>query len=175
MQAGTSPKLSPEQFKKLFIHQLNRINCAKGYLIKNLPALKIIASFQMLKLAIQEDLDDVKKQLLRVQDIYELLDAKASDEGCEVLIAVIEQAYKLSENEGKTSIITDMDIILYLQLIEHIEMTTYRMLKMIATYLGNKQIEQMILECFHETEDNDLLYELIAEEYLGNSTGLQTG
>jgi len=46
--------------KQLFIHQLNRVNCTKGYLIRNLPLLIEMASFKTMQLAIQEDLDDVK-------------------------------------------------------------------------------------------------------------------
>jgi ferritin-like metal-binding protein YciE len=164
--AGISPKLSPDELKSLFIHQLNRINCAKGYLIRNLPDLKEIAFSNQLKLAIREDLEDVKKQLARVEEIYDKFNSKPSDEGCEVLKAVIEQAYKLGEHTGKTAIINDMDIILYMQLIEHIEMTTYRMLKLLAGCMNDTEVEQMILECFHETVDNDKLFLMISEDYL---------
>src|ERR1700744_3067645 len=156
--------------KLLFIHQLNRVNCTKGYLIKNLPILEKIASFRMMKLAIQEDLEDVKKQQLRIDEIYKLLGSKPSDEGCEVVKSVIEEAFNLSNNSGKSTIINDMDIILYTQLIENIELTSFRMLKMIADFMGNDEITQMVKECFDENVDNDNLFSLITEEYLEKKT-----
>jgi len=152
--------------KLLFAHQLNRVNCTKGHLIRNLPVLEEIASFRNMKLAIQEDLDDVKKQQVRIDETYKLLGAKASDEGCEVIKSVIEEAFNLNNNSGKSTIINDMDIILYMQLIENIELTSFRMLKMIAGFMGNEEITRMITECFDENVDNDKLFTLITEEYL---------
>ena len=158
--------LSQADLKHLFIHQLNRVNCTKGYLIRNLPILKDIASFNTMKLAIQEDLEDVKKQQLRIDEMYRLLDSKASDEGCEVIKSVIEEAFNLGNGANKSTIINDMDIILYMQLIENIELTSFRMLRMIAGFLGNEKVEHMVTECFDENKDNDLLFMLICKEYL---------
>lgn len=152
--------------KQLFIHQLNRVNCTKGYLARNLPKLQEIASFNTMKLAIREDLEDVQKQQTRIDEIYNLLQTEPSDEGCEVIKSVIEEAYNLNINSGKSTIINDMDVILYMQLIENIELTSFRMLKMIASYLRNPQINQMLTECFDESADNDRLFALISEEYL---------
>ncbi|MDB5145536.1 MAG: hypothetical protein JWQ66_4249 [Mucilaginibacter sp.] len=163
-----SPKQTSNSLdlKQLFIHQLNRINCTKGYLIRNLPLLAETASFKTMKLAILEDLDDVKKQQLRIDEMYALLHSKASDEGCEVIKVVIEEAFNLGNNAGKSTIVNDMDIILYMQLIENIELTSLSMLKLIAEFMGNDQITQMVTECFDENVDNDKLFTLITEEYL---------
>lgn len=153
--------------KKLFIHQLNRINCTKGYLIKNLSHLGQIAAFKNLALAISESLEDVRKQQERVDQIYSLLNSKASDEGCEVIKAVIEEAYHFGNpNNGLTQIINDMDIILYMRLIENIELTSFGMLKLINRFIGDEQITQLLLECCDEHTDNDKLFKLIADEYL---------
>ena len=162
----TPKSQEPLDLKLLFIHQLNRVNCTKGYLIRNLPLLIEIASFRTMQLAIQEDLDDVKKQQLRIDEMYRLLGSKPSDEGCEVVKSVIEEAFNLGNNAGKSTVVNDMDIILYVQLIENIELTSFRMLKLIAQFLGNDEITQMVTECFDENIDNDRLFTLISEEYL---------
>jgi ferritin-like metal-binding protein YciE len=167
---ASTPSLNQPDLKLLFIHQLNRVNCTKGYLIRNLPILEEIASFKTMKLAIQEDLDDVKKQQLRIDEMYELLGSKASDEGCDVIKSVIEEAFNLGNNAGKSTIVNDMDIILYMQLIENIELTSFRMLKLIAQFMGNDEITQMVTECFDENVDNDKLFTLITEEYLAKKT-----
>ena len=171
MISSPKPTSNSLDLKQLFIHQLNRVNCTKGYLIRNLPLLAETASFKNMKLAIQEDLDDVKKQQLRIDEMYGLLHSKASDEGCEVIKAVIEEAFNLNNGTGKTTIINDMDMILYMQLIENIELTSFSMLKLIAQYMGNSEITQMVTECFDENVDNDKLFTLITEEYLSKKTG----
>ena len=170
MISSPKPTSNSLDLKQLFIHQLNRVNCTKGYLIRNLPLLAETASFKNMKLAIQEDLDDVKKQQLRIDEMYGLLHSKASDEGCEVIKAVIEEAFNLNNGTGKTTIINDMDMILYMQLIENIELTSFSMLKLIAQYMGNSEITQMVTECFDENVDNDKLFTLITEEYLSKKT-----
>ena len=170
MISSPKPTSNSLDLKQLFIHQLNRVNCTKGYLIRNLPLLAETASFKNMKLAIQEDLDDVKKQQLRIDEMYGLLHSKASDEGCEVIKAVIEEAFNLNNGTGKATIINDMDIILYMQLIENIELTSFSMLKLIAQYMGNSEITQMVTECFDENVDNDKLFTLITEEYLSKKT-----
>jgi len=155
-----------DSIKKLFIHQLNRINCTKGYVIRNLPALAEIASSKNMKHAIMEAHDDAKRQQSRVDDIYELLGAEPSDEGCEVIKAVIEEAYHFGKHNGLTSIMNDMDVILYMRLIENINLTSFNMLKMINQFFGNERITQLLLECCDENVDNDRLFKLISEEYL---------
>jgi ferritin-like metal-binding protein YciE len=162
--------LNPSDLKKLFVHQLNRVNCTKGYLIRNLPKLAEIASFKTMKMAIAEAHDDVQKQQSRIDEIYELLEAKPSDEGCEVVKAVIEEAYGLGNRDGKTVVMNDMDIILYMQLIENMEYTSFRMLKLINEFLGDNHITQLLAECCDENIDNAHLFTLITEEYLTKKT-----
>ncbi|MDB5137682.1 MAG: hypothetical protein JWP37_4285 [Mucilaginibacter sp.] len=166
MTTNTTQSLNHLDYKQLFIHQLNRVNCTKGYLVRNLPLLEKIASFRNMQLAIMESLDDVKRQQQRIDQIYQLLNSKSSDEGCEVIKSVLEEAFNLGNNTGKSTFANDMDIILYMQLIENIESTSFRMLKLIAQFLGNGQVKQMITECFDENIDNDKLFTLISEEYL---------
>ncbi|HVS92900.1 MAG TPA: DUF892 family protein [Mucilaginibacter sp.] len=156
-----------DDVKKLFIHQLNRMHCTKNYLIKNMPDLADLATFKNLKLAILETLEDVKKQQERVFEIYDLLNSKASDEGCDVIKAIIEEAYHFGDpNNGLTRIINDMDIILYMRLIENICLTAFGMLKVINKFIGDDRITQLLLECCDENLDNDKLFKLMTEEYL---------
>lgn len=158
--------LNNANLRQLFIHQLNRVNCTKSYLVRNLPKLSQLASFKTMQLAIEEDISDVKKQQLRIEEMYKLLDAQPSDDGCEVIKSVIEEAYHLGHAANKPTIVNDMDIILYMQLIENIEFTSFRMLKLIAQYMDNGDLSQRITECFDEHVDNSHLFMLISEEYL---------
>jgi hypothetical protein len=44
------------------------------------------------------------------------------------------------------------------------------MLKLIAQFMGNDDVTQMVTECFDENVDNDKLFSLISEEYLAKKT-----
>ena len=63
-------------------------------------------------------------------------------------------------------ILTDMDIIAYMQLLEHINITACSMLKIIASKLQISKVEQLLVECFDESIDNDHLFMLITKEYI---------
>lgn len=162
----TPKTISKTELDKLFIHQLNRINCTKGYLAQHLPPLADVASFKNMKLAIMEAHEDVKKQQSRIDNMYTLLHSEPSDEGCEVVKAVLDEAYNLSDGKGKTAIINDMDIILYMKMIENMELTSFKMLRLINQYMANDELTQLLAECCDESADNEELFSMISEEYL---------
>jgi hypothetical protein len=61
-------------------------------------------------------------------------------------------------------VLKDIDIILYVQLLKHINITSYRMLKMLAGLIKNKEIDQLLIECFDGSVDDDSLLVLIARD-----------
>jgi ferritin-like metal-binding protein YciE len=162
----TPKTISNAELNKLFIHQLNRVNCTKGYLARNLPPLAEVASFKNMKLAIMEAHEDVQKQQSRIDDMYKLMGSEPSDEGCEVIKTVLEEAYNLGDGRGKSAIINDLDIILYMRIIENMELTSFKMLRLINQYMGNDQLTQLLAECCDENAANDELFSMISEEYL---------
>jgi len=151
--------------KKVFIHNLNRIYFAKCYLDKQMEHLSNMASFKNLQLGMQEFGTDVKKQIARMDEIYRIIGEKPSDKNCNPIKAIIKDEFCLDEKHD-IAILNDMDIIQYMQMLEHINITTYRLLKTVAAQLKNKEIEQLLIECFDESIDNDQLFVLIAKEYI---------
>lgn len=162
----TPKTINKAELDKLFIHQLNRVNCTKGYLARNLPLLAEVASFRNMKLAIMETQEDVKRQQSRIDDMYKLIHSEPSDEGCEVVKAVMEEAYNLGDGKGKSPIINDMDIILYMSMIENMELTSFKMLRLINQYMSDDKLTQLLAECCDESADNEELFSMISEEYL---------
>ena len=165
MSAPTSKPLDNDVLKKVFIHNLNRIYFGKCYLDKNLEHIKSIASFNALQLALQEFWDDIKRQIERMDAIFTLINEKPSDKNCNPIKAIVKDNFCLDEDQGM-SILTDMDIIAYLQLLEHINISACEMLKMIASKLKMEDAAQLLTECFDESIDNDNLFMLISKEYI---------
>lgn len=157
--------LNAELLKKVFIHNLNRLYFGKCYLNEHLPHLLGLASFNALKMGLQEFADDVKNQITRMGEIYTLLNEKPSDKNCNAIKSIVKENFCL-DDKNELAIITDMDIILYVQLLEHTNITVYRMLKIIALQLKMKQVTQLLTECFDEAIDDDHLFVLITKEYI---------
>lgn len=166
MESTHSYPAKPEVMKQHFIHHLNRVYFGKKYLQKHLPALTQIASFKKLRFAIEEVLESVNNQVNRIEEIYKIIDARPDQESCVPIISVFKDAFETQNYGEDTYLLNDIDIILYLQLLEHINITSYRMLKILATSLDYKEVEQLILESFDESRDDDKLFVMIADEYL---------
>jgi ferritin-like metal-binding protein YciE len=162
------PATKPDytQFNKLFLHHLNRLYFSKCYLAGKTPELTELASFNALKLAIGEFADDLKKQIERMEVIYKIINEIPSDANCNPIKAIIRDNFCLDEKQEMSALV-DTDIILYIQMLEHINITACHMLKLLADKLEHPEVKQLLIECFDEAVDNDGLFKLIAKEYLG--------
>ena len=168
MNNTSSAALDQQLLKQVFVHNLNRIYFGKCYLNNNLAHIMQLASFTALQQAIQEFWDDVKKQIARMEEVYKLIDETPSDKNCNPIKSIIKDGFCLDEKQSMP-ILSDMDVIMYLQLLEHINITSYRMLMMVAKQLKYTNAQQLLTECFDESIDNDQLFILISKEYLSEN------
>jgi ferritin-like metal-binding protein YciE len=165
MSPSTNKQLDESVLKQVFVHNLNRIYFGKCYLNQHLEHLTSIASFPALQLAMQEFWDDIKRQIERMDAIYTLIDEKPSDKNCNPIKSIVKDNFCLDEDQP-LPLLVDMDIMAYLQLLEHINISACSMLKMIASKLKMEQATQLLTECFDESIDNDHLFMLISKEYI---------
>lgn len=156
----------PSVQKYLFTHHLNKLYYGKRYLNDNLEHLAEIASFKALQLALEELHDDAKKQLSRLDNIYQHMGITPSDEECIPVKAIFKETFALEHKGIGAELMGDMNIMLYMQLIEHININSFRMLRILAKSLKLTDVEQLLLESFDESIDDDRLFMLITNEYL---------
>jgi ferritin-like metal-binding protein YciE len=161
-------KLADKSLRSFFIIHLNRIYAAKAHLVEKLPLLIKEVSFKDLELAIRETVDDVSKQMARMELIYALMDAKIHDGSINGLKGLVDDSFNaINEVKGKQEI-CEMSIIFYLQIIESMEMASFQMLQMTAVKLKNKQVKQLLKENYDEAKADRTLMLLIAAKYLTN-------
>ncbi|WP_184546461.1 DUF892 family protein [Mucilaginibacter sp. FT3.2] len=165
MSENTPNTLNPHLLKQVFVHNLNRIYFGKCYLDKNLEHIISLASFSNLQLAIHEFWGDIKKQIARMDEVYTYMGETPSDKNCNPIKSIVKDEFCLDEKQTIT-VFSDLDIIMYLQVLEHINITSCRMLMMIAKLLKYDKVKQLLTECFDESTDNDRLFVIISKEYL---------
>ncbi|RVT98043.1 DUF892 family protein [Mucilaginibacter limnophilus] len=158
--------LNEDMLKHVFVHNLNRLYFGKCYINAHINNLINKASFKALKLGLQEFSDDLKKQITRMHEIYKLLDEAPSDENCNPLKSIVRDNFCLDDQQD-LPIITDTDITLYIQMLEHINITACNMLKRLAILLNYDKVGQLLVECCDESADNAHLFQLITAEYIG--------
>jgi len=163
---AAAPNLPDAKFlKTVFMHNLNRMYTGKCFLRDNLESLLNMASFKTLQLAMKEFSDGVTNQIERMEKIYELLKETPTNEPGNPIKSLIKDEFCLDEQQT-IPLLNDLDLVLYVQLLEHVNITAYRMMIMVAKLLKYTEVKQELTENFDESVDNDKLFTLIAEEYL---------
>jgi ferritin-like metal-binding protein YciE len=150
--------------KKIFLEHLNYIYHGKQHLINFFIEIKGLATLNVLKLAIQEVSDDTENQLHQLEKIFNSIGEKPSKTNTLGIKAMTLEAYLAAIKAGKTPLERDVFILFYLQQIEGIEITYYKVLKNLAKAIGysNSFLDQP----FNLAVENNIMFESIYKEYI---------
>ena len=159
-------KLDKATLHRFFISHLNKIYSAKTHLVSRLPQIAGHAHFRDLQQAIGETVEDVEKQIARMDLIYTLLDADSATGYHSGLVGLVDDAFKDIELHAASPQLRDMSILFYLHNIESMEMASFQILQIAAVKLRNQQVKQLILENYDEAKADRTLMLLIAAKYV---------
>ncbi len=150
--------------KSMFLEHLNNIYFGKQHLISFFTEAIEIASLRQLKLAIRECIEDTVTQIQHMDSVYNTINEKPSKISVLGMKAMTLEAYLTVIKGGKTPVERDVFILFYLQLIEGIEITYFRVLKNLATAIGyqNTYLEQP----FDLAVDNRIMFNAIYKDYI---------
>jgi ferritin-like metal-binding protein YciE len=151
---------------KFFSGHLDRIYCGKEHLINSLPALAEQAHFGDLKLAILELRDDVRKQMDRMNEIYGVLQLERNEAGCVGMISLLQEMFDGIDTHKGEKPYCDLSLIFYLQNIESIETTSFQMLRLTGSKLGNEGVNQLLRESLDEAKEDRGLLLQIGEKFM---------
>jgi ferritin-like metal-binding protein YciE len=162
-------ELGSKKLRTFFINHLDKIYSAKAHLVSHLPQLLEETHFSDLSSAIQDTINDVEKQMARMEVIYELLDAHTSYGNYGGLAGLIDDAFEDIKIQKDEPELRDLSVAFYLQNIEYLEMGSFQILQMAAVKLKNKQIQQLLKENYDETKADRTLLLLIAAKYVSSN------
>jgi ferritin-like metal-binding protein YciE len=161
-----SKELSREELRHFFISHLNRIYCAKSQLIEKLPELGKRSHFLDLQQAISETVEIVQNQIMRMKQVYIMLDAWYQPESCVGLVGILDEAFQSIGSPEDSPALRDLSILFYMQNIESIEMASFKVMILVADKLAEVGIAQLLLECYDEAREDKILFKEITENYL---------
>jgi ferritin-like metal-binding protein YciE len=153
-----------KHLKKIFLEHLNSIYYGKQHLINFLAEVKALATLQHLKAAIQECSDDAEKQISQMDEIFNSIEENKSKTSVLGIKAMTLEAYLSAIKSGKTPMERDVFIVFYLQLIEGIEITYFKVLKNLAKAIGYSNT--FLNQPFDLAVVNKILFESIYQEYI---------
>jgi len=158
--------LRPEELRYFFISHLNRIYCAKSQLAEKLPELARRSHFLDLQQAIGETVEVVLAQLSRMKEIYIRLDSFYQAEGCTGLAGILDETFQSIGRPGESPALRDLSVLFYMQNIESIEIASFKMMMLVAGRLEEKEVVQLLLECYDEAREDHILFREITANYL---------
>jgi ferritin-like metal-binding protein YciE len=157
-------KFENDHLKKMFLEHLNSIYFGKQHLLDFFNEIEIIASLQPLKLAVDELRTDTNNQILQRDEIYRSIKKAPNKTSILGMKGMTLEAYLSVIRSGKSPLERDVFILFYLQIIEGIEITYFKVLKNLAKAIGysNTFLDQP----FDTAVENKVLFEAIYKEYI---------
>ena|ERR1700744_3073738 len=158
--------ISQRELRHFFISHLNRIFCAKSQLVDKLPELARRSQFLDLKQAIDETVEIVENQIARMRTIYVKMDAFYHPESCIGVVGILDEAFQSIGSPNDSAALRDLSVLFYMQNIESIEITSFKIMMLVADKLDEPDIAQLLLECYDEAREDKLLLKEITANYI---------
>lgn len=132
-----------ETMQDLLLHQLKDIYSAEQQLTKALPKLAEHADGEDLAQAFRDHLAETKRQVERLDRIFEKLGSRPGNVVCKGMKGLIEEGDELME-EGGSEAVVDAGLISAAQRVEHYEISAYGSAKAVAALLGHADIVKLL-------------------------------
>jgi len=149
--------------KSFFEDELKDIYWAEKNIVKTLPKMQKAATSQELQQAFEEHTQQSQTHVERLEQVFEILGAKAQAKKCDAMAGIIEEGKGIIEETEKGTATRDVGLILAAQKVEHYEIATYGGLAQLATTLGLEDIADLLRQTLEEEKETDVKLTEIAE------------
>jgi ferritin-like metal-binding protein YciE len=149
--------------KSFFEDELKDIYWAEKNIVKTLPRMKKAATSEELQAAFEEHTQQSQTHVERLEQVFEMLGAKAQAKKCDAMAGIIEEGKGIIEETDKGTATRDVGLILAAQKVEHYEIATYGGLAQLATTLGLEDVADVLRQTLEEEKETDVKLTEIAE------------
>ena len=147
-----------------FIRALKDIYWAEKALTKALPRMAKAATSKELKKAFDQHLEVTKKQIGRLDKIFEQMGKKAQGTKCDAMQGLIEESESIISETKDDTLTRDAALIIAAQKVEHYEIAAYGGLAQLARTMNKKGIASTLATTLNEEKKTDELLTRIAEK-----------
>lgn len=141
-------------FYELFLEELQDIYYAENLLTKAIPEMADAASATQLKKAFKSHLKETEGQIVRLEQVFQLLGEKAEAKKCDAMDGLVKEARNFikEQEEGLTR---DAGIIVCAQKVEHYEISAYGSLATFAELMDLADVKALLVETLNEEKLTD--------------------
>jgi len=146
----------------LFLDEIRDLYDAEKQLTKALPKMAKAASSDELKQAIEDHLQETQNQVERLNQVFEMLDQKATGKKCAAMAGLIKEGEEVIGSTNDSSV-RDAGIIAAAQKVEHYEISGYGSARTFAQMLGHDDAVSLLEQTLEEEKNADRKLNDIAE------------
>ncbi|HSH66582.1 MAG TPA: ferritin-like domain-containing protein [Bacteroidia bacterium] len=157
-----SLKGGKESLKKIFEELLQDTYNAEKQIVKSLPEMAKSAYSEQLQDAFETHLEQTKRQVERLEKIFDRLRIDKGNETCEALQGLIKEAKQIVDEHEK-GISRDVALIIAAQKVEHYEIAAYGSLVELADVLGLNKTADLLERTLFEEKETDYHLSHIAQ------------
>lgn len=160
---GTKSNSSVAQgLRDLFVDELKDIYWAEKELTKAIPKMISNATSTELITALKSHLEETKKQVTRLEEVFSSIGEKAVAKKCEAMAGLTKEAEGIMEHT-EAGVVRDAGIISAGQKVEHYEIATYGTLASFARILGEAEAASLLQETLNEEKAADEKLSIISD------------
>jgi ferritin-like metal-binding protein YciE len=149
--------------QELYLEQLKDLYDGEQQITKALPKMIDKATSNDLKAALTEHLEVTKKQVTRLEQIFNSLGEEAKGEKCKGLRGILDEGDDLV-GDIKDPDVRDAGIIASAQRVEHYEMAGYGTARTYAKLLNQENASQLLQQTLDEEKDADQTLTTLARQ-----------
>jgi ferritin-like metal-binding protein YciE len=147
-----------------FVDALKDIYWAEKALTKALPKMAKSATSQELKEAFDQHLEVTKKQIGRLEDVFNQLGKKAQGKKCEAMQGLVDESETIISETKDDTFTRDAALIIAAQKVEHYEIASYGGLVQLARTMNKNGIAKVLEITLNEEKSADELLTRVAEK-----------
>ena len=151
-----------QDLRELFEAQLKDIYWAEKALTKALPKMAKNATSEELATALNDHLEETREQIVRLEQVFELLGKKAQAKKCDAMEGLLKEGEGIMEETAEGPV-RDAGIIAAGQKVEHYEIASYGTLAAFATLLGEDEVAGLLQATLEEEKAADSKLTQVAE------------
>lgn len=155
IQKSSNSSMESSQLMKLFEDELKDIYWAEKALTKAIPKMVKKATSGELVEALENHLAETEEQIIRIEQIFEIIGKKAVAVKCEAMAGLMKEAEEIMD-ECEKGAMRDAGIISAAQKVEHYEIATYGTLRQFAQTLGLKEVVSLLKATLNEEKAADV-------------------
>lgn len=149
----------------LFVHTLKDIYYAENQIVKALPDMVEKASDPSLKQGLQGHLVETRRQVKRLEQVFQMHGVEAEGVDCPAIDGIIEEANDVA-GEVDDKRVLDAALIAAAQAVEHYEVARYGTLVAWAKQLGRPDCASLLQQTLDEEKAADAKLTSLAESYV---------